>query len=90
MSEIERVNEDPEFREYISAEEEDRKIENSLRSQYRREGLAEGRTQGLEEGRAEGERLARLEDAKRMKKDGMSIDLICKYTELSHEDVEKL
>ena len=30
MSEIERVNEDPDFREYISAEEDAKKIEKSL------------------------------------------------------------
>ena len=42
MSEIERVNEDPEFREYMSAEEDNRKIENSLRKEYIEEGIEQG------------------------------------------------
>ena len=45
MEEVEKVNEDPEFYEYMSAEEDNRKIENSLRTQYKREGLAEGRAE---------------------------------------------
>ena len=31
MSELERVNTDPIFREFISAEEDNKKIENNLR-----------------------------------------------------------
>ena len=38
MSEIERVNEEEEFREYMSAEEDNRKIENSIRDEYIEKG----------------------------------------------------
>jgi len=39
MEELERVNQNPEFREYMSAEEDNRKIENSLRKAWKRQGL---------------------------------------------------
>ena len=41
MSELERVNESPKFREFMSAEEDNRKIENSLREEYKEEGIKE-------------------------------------------------
>ena len=78
MSEIERVNEDPEFREFISAEEDNRKIENSLRRKYREEGLAEGR--------AEGHKSV----AKKMLEKKISIEDIMDITGLSKEEIENL
>ena len=94
MSEIERVNEDPDFREYISAEEDARKIENSLRDEYREEGLAEGRTKGLAEGRAEGRaegiKEGIKETARKMKDDGLSFEVISRYTNLTVEEIEKM
>jgi len=86
MAEVEKVNEDPEFYEYISAEEDNRKIENSLRSQYKREGLAEGREEGRAEGRAEGIKVT----AKKMKEENIDITIISKVTGLSKEEIEKL
>ena len=53
MEEIERINEDSDFYEYMSAEEDNRKIENSLRSQWKREGLEEGLQEGLKQGKKE-------------------------------------
>ena len=50
------------------------------------EGLAEGRAEGLAKGRAEG----RLETARNMKADGMSIELIQKYSGLSPEEIAQL
>ena len=94
MEEVNKINEDPEFYEYISAEEDNRKIENSLRSQYKREGLAEGRAegraQGIKEGIKEGERLANLEAAKNLKNNGVSIEIIANSLGLSKEEIEKL
>lgn len=86
MSEIERVNEDPDFREYISAEEDARKIENSLRDEYRREGLAEGREVGLAEGRAEEKR----ETAKKMKEKEIDTSIISEVTGLTIEEINEL
>ena len=65
MEEVVRVNEDPEFHQYMSWEEDQRKIQNSLREEYREEGLAEGRAEGRAEGKAE----AKEELAKKMKED---------------------
>ena len=50
------------------------------------EGLAEGREEGLAEGKTE----ERLEIAKKMLKEGLSVDLICRTTGLSEEEVLKL
>ena len=43
-----------------------------------------------EEGLAEGKTEERLEIAKKMLKEGLSVDLICRTTGLSEEDVLKL
>ena len=64
MSEIERINEDPEFYEYISAEEDNRKIENSLRKA--------GKLEGIEQNKKETARL--------MKEKGLDINLIKEIT----------
>ena len=50
MKEIERVNDDPDFHEYMSAEEDNRKIENSIRSSMIRKGLKEGLEKGIKQG----------------------------------------
>ena len=45
MGTLEEVNQNPEFREYMSAEEDNRKIQNSLIIQVIKEGHAEGRAE---------------------------------------------
>ena len=52
----------------------------------KKKGLAEGREEGLAEGKEE----KSLEIAKKMLKEGLSVDLICRTTGLSEEDVLKL
>ena len=74
MREVEKVNEDPEFHEFMSAEEDNRKIENSLRKQYMREG----REEGIEQ--------AHIETAKLMKEEGLDADLIKKITGIDIND----
>ena len=78
MEEVNKINEDPEFYEYISAEEDNRKIENSLRSQYKREGLAEGRTEGIKE------------TAKKMKEKEIDTSIISEVTGLTTEEINEL
>ena len=51
MEEIKRVNEDPDFFEYMSAEEDNRKIENSIRQEMTERGLKEGLEKGMKKGR---------------------------------------
>lgn len=86
MSELERVNESPKFREFMSAEEDNRKIENSLREEYKEEGLAEGREQGIKEGIKE----SSISIAKKMLQKNMDLNLISEVTELPIEELEKL
>ena len=78
MSELERVNQNPEFREYMSAEEDNRKIQNSLRIQAIKEGRAEGRAEGREE------------IAKNMLEENMDINLISKLTGLTKEEINSI
>lgn len=74
MKELIKVNEDPEFREYMSAEEDARKIENTIRSQYKREGRKE----------------SQKEMAKNFKNNGVDIEIIAKSTGLTKEEIENL
>ncbi|MGM9759757.1 MAG: PD-(D/E)XK nuclease family transposase [Parabacteroides sp.] len=53
-------------------------------------GEAKGRAEGLAKGRAEGMAKGRLEIARNLKADGMSFELIQKYTGLSLEEILKL
>lgn len=82
MKELERVNENPKFREYMSAEEDNKKIENSLKREWMEEGLKEGIK--------EGSYKRNIEIAKTMLKDNMDIEIISKYTNLSKEELEKI
>ena len=78
MSEIKRVNSNPDFFEYMSAEEDNRKIENSIRKEMTERGLK----QGIEQ--------AKLETARNMLKDELDSDTIAKYTGLKKEVIEKI
>ena len=55
-------------------------------AQGKAEGLAEGKAEGLAEGKAEASR----ENAKKMKADGVPVELIAKYTGLSPEEIKGL
>ena len=74
MDEVKRVNEDPEFREFISAEEDNRKIENSIKKELREEGQKE----------------RNIEIAKNMLNEGIDIDIISKCTGLTKDEVNAL
>lgn len=56
----------------------------------RAEGLVKGRAEGLEKGRAEGIDMANRDNARKMKSDGMSVELIAKYTGLSAEEIMQI
>ena len=63
-------------------------------AQGREEGIAQGREEGIAqgraEGRAEGAEENKRENARRMKADGMAVELIAKYTGLTKESIEDL
>ena len=54
------------------------------------EGLSEGAAKGKAEGLVEGEAKRSLEIAKSMLEDNAPVELICKYTGLSKEEIIKL
>ena len=74
MEKLDNINEDPRFQSYMSAEEDDRKIMNSIKREYYDKGVKENQ----------------IEIAKKMLEDGTEISVIEKYTGLSKEEVEEL
>ena len=75
MEEVERINQDPKFREYMTKEEDDRKIRNTE----------------LREAREQGEKNRNLEIAKAMLKETeLSITKISSLTGLSEEEIDEL
>ena len=94
MSELERVNEIPEFREYMSAEEDNRKIENTMRDYAIKEGLQQGIQQGLQQGIQQGLKQGIQqgikESAKGLIKNGVDLDIISKSLNLTIDELEKM
>ena len=75
MEEVERINRDPKFREYMTKEEDDRKKRNTE----------------LREAREQGEKNRNLEIAKAMLKETeLSITKISSLTGLSEEEIDEL
>ena len=54
------------------------------------EGMAKGKAEGLAQGKAEGKAEANVENARKMKADGMPNEQIAKYTKLSIEEIKDL
>ena len=86
METLEEVNKDPEFREYMSAEEDARKMENSHLDEARAEGRAEGISQGISQGKNE----RNIEVAKNMLNEDINLSAIVKCTGLTEEEINSL
>ena len=56
----------------------------------RLEGIKEGIKEGMKEGLEKGEQKKQIEIARKMREDGISIDIIIKYTGLQSSDIENL
>ena len=84
------VNDDPEFQKYMSEEEDKRKIQNSLLSEAKEEGISQGYTSGINDGISKGENKKSIEIAKNMLKKNMSIEDISDITGLTIEEINKL
>ena len=69
-------------------------IQDAAKNEGKAEGKAEGRAEGKAEGHAvgktEGDKSARFEIAKAMIKDGINIDRVIAYTNLSSEEIDML
>ena len=76
------VNDDPEFQKYMSEEEDKKKIQNSL--------LSEARENGINDGISKGENKKSIEIAKNLLSMNMSLDDISKATGLSVEGIKEL
>ena len=53
-------------------------------------GVKKGRLEGIKEGWEKGEQKKQIEIARKMREDGISIDIIIKYTGLQSSDIENL
>ena len=67
-----------------------RRIGKREHEKGKQEGLREGKKEGLREGKKEGLNESKREIAKKMLADGMDIDKIVRFTELSKEEVAAL
>ena len=94
------MNEAMEYLKYLSQDDESRSDYNyrqlqlsdvnSGMTEHYKKGLREGKEEGLREGEKKGENKKAIEMAKKMLSDGMSMDIITKYSGLSIEEIEKL
>ena len=55
-----------------------------------KKGRLEGIKEGMKEGLEKGEQKKQIEIARKMREDGISIDIIIKYTGLQSSDIENL
>ena len=83
MSEIKRVNSNPDFFEYMSAEEDNRKIENSIRKEMTERGLKEGLEKGLKQGTEQATKKIVIS----MLNQGLNPETIASYTGISIDKV---
>ena len=100
--ELKRLNDDIEFTEFLSAEEEARKTQNTLISAAKSEGLelgikegkrlgiSEDKKLGIDEGKALGISQEKAETAKNLLKLQMKISDIAKVTGLSEKEINAL
>ena len=80
------VNNDPEFQKYMSEEEDKRKIQNSLLSEAKEEGISQGISQGYTSGINDGIK----QTAKKLLSMNITLEDISKATGLSIEEINKL
>ena len=85
-SEVIRMNSDEKFVGLMSEEEEAEKLQKTLISEAKKDGIEEG----IEKGLAEGSKQEKIEIAKNMLKESIDIETISKVTGLTKEEIESL
>jgi predicted transposase/invertase (TIGR01784 family) len=94
MEELKKVNANPRFIEYMSEEEDERKIRNSQLKEARETGLEEGiekgHKEGIEEGKQEGSKEKSMEIARNLLKMNLSIEQIKEATGLTEQEIKIL
>lgn len=88
MKENKKIKEAKKELEYLTGDEEIRRLAELREKAIRDEvtNINDARRKGIEEG----EKKEKLEIAKRMKKEGIDIQIIEKLTDLIKEEIEKL
>ena len=84
------VNDNPEFQKYMSEEEDKKKIQNSLLSEAKEEGISQGYTSGINDGITKGISQEKINIAKNLLSMNMSLEDISKATGLSIEEIKKI
>ena len=98
MENLDELNHSPEFRQYMTYEEDQRKIYNSRMREATETGLKQGLEQGLEQGMKEGleqgieqgNLQSKIEIAKNLYNMNMSKEEISKATGLTIKELEKI
>ncbi len=90
MEDLKSLNKNPEFREYMTVEEDLRKIHNTELDEAKSEAAKKAMEQGIEKGIEQGSKEKAYKMAKNMLKDEIDVDTIMKYTELTKEEIENL
>ena len=92
MSENENIKKAEEELEYLTGDEETRRLaylrEKAIRDE--KAAIAQARDEGKAEGLLEGKAEGKKQIAKKMLVEGLTIESIVKITELTKEDIEKL
>ncbi len=86
VEELDKLTSDPVLQRILDNEELARMDEDVLR----RQAIREGHEQGMREGMQEGRKVEKIETAKKLKENGVSIDIIVASTGLTKEEVEEL
>ena len=79
---IESLNDNREYKEFLTAEEDMKKTNNTFKERGRREGIEEGKVLGIEE--------SKVEIAKKLFKENIDEQIISKVTGLSMEKIRDL
>ena len=78
------------YRNYVDALEKGDELRRNELYLAKKESKAEGKKEGLAEGEKKGEHKKAIETARKMLTDGMSIEMVAKYSGLTVEEVIKL
>ena len=88
--EVEKLNEDEEMVFFLSQEEDNRKLRNTLIAEAKLEGMTIGQKEGHAEGLEEGIKEEKLNIAKNMLAKGLDTNFIVEVTGLSEEEINSI
>ena len=90
MDELDKLNRSTLFREYMTEEEDKRKILNSRIKEAEKQGIQRGIQKGIQQGIQQGIENNKIEIAKNMLNKNMKINVISEITGLTKEKIEKI